>query len=285
MKRFSIGSILLAALFVHPVIAADFPIKAPTYETVYNWTGFYAGVNFGAGPGHSTGDASFDPRSRLDTATVTPASQDIGGVLGGVQAGYNAQINKFIFGVESDIQATGQKGGGIATVTLTQQLLCLAPCAPPAPLVTNAPLNFAQSVPWFGTFRGRIGFTPVERTLLYATGGLAYGQINGSTTLTIAPQACIAPCTPNPGGSIVSTFGETKVGWALGGGIEGAIIGNWTGKIEYLHLDFGSSGGTLVQVATLPFVGNLQSSSGRFSEDMIRFGLNYRFGNEVVAKY
>jgi outer membrane immunogenic protein len=266
-------------------MAADFPVKAPVYEAAYNWTGFYAGVNVGAGPGHSSGDASFDPRSRFDMATVGLASQDIGGVLGGVQAGYNAQINQFVFGVEADIQATGQKGSGQSTVTLTQQQVCLAPCAPPPPLVTNAPLDFAQSLPWFGTFRGRIGFTPMDRTLLYATGGLAYGEINGSTTLTIAPQACVAPCTPNPGGSIVSTFGETKLGWVIGAGIEGAIIGNWTGKIEYLHLDFGSTGNSLTQVATLPFVGTLQSSVGHLTNDILRFGVNYRFGNAVVAKY
>jgi outer membrane immunogenic protein len=283
MRKFLAASILF--LLAGPVMAADFPVKAPVYEAVYNWTGFYAGLNFGAGPGHSTAGASFDPRSRFDAATVSSASQDIGSVLGGMQAGYNAQINRLVFGVEADIQATGQKGSGQSTVTLTQPQVCIAPCVPPPPLVTNAPLSYAQSLPWFGTLRGRIGFTPTDRTLLYATGGLAYGQINGSTTLTIAPQGCIPPCTPNPGGSIVSTFGETKLGWVVGAGIEGAIIGNWTGKIEYLHVDFGSSGNSLTQVATLPFVGTLQSSSGRFTDDIIRIGVNYRFGNAVAAHY
>ncbi|WP_084788606.1 outer membrane protein [Bradyrhizobium sp. Cp5.3] len=264
--------------------AADFPVKATAYEAVYNWTGFYAGVNVGGGWGRSSVDASFDPRSRFDTAVANSTSGRISGGLGGLQAGYNMQINRLIFGVETDIQATGQQGKGQSTASLTSPNECLAPCVQPPPTVTNAPLNHSQSLPWFGTLRGRIGFMPSDRSLFYVTGGLAYGEIDASTTLTVAPQVCLAPCTPNPGGSITSNFGQAKLGWVVGAGFESALVGGWTGKIEYLHLDFGSISSGLTQVAIWPFVGTLQASS-RLTDDIVRVGVNYRFGNAAVAKY
>jgi len=285
MRRILTGGILLlVGLLASPSMAADLPVKAPAYEANYNWTGFYAGVNGGGVWGRPSPDVSFDPRGFLSTATANSTPQGINGALGGLQAGYNAQAGRFVFGMETDIQATGQKGDSLSTVTLTTQQLCIAPCTPPPPTVTNAPLDYAQKLPWFGTLRGRVGFTPTDRSLLYVTGGLAYGEVNGSSTLTVAGQACIAPCTPTPGGSVTSNFSQTKVGWVLGAGIEAALFGGWTAKIEYLHMDFGSIDSGLTQVVTFPFIGTLRASS-RVTDDVVRVGVNYRFGNALVAKY
>jgi outer membrane immunogenic protein len=83
---------------------------------------------------------------------------------------------------------------------------------------------------------------------------------------------------------------------AFGGGIEGAIDRNWSIKVEYLHLDFGSFdqsvtgsgivvntniGGTnIVLTQTV-----LSSFHTRVTDDVFRIGVNYRFGGPVVAKY
>src|ERR1700682_5599610 len=75
------------------------------------------------------------------------------GFAGGVQAGYNWQTGSWVFGVEGDIQATGAED-------------------------TFAPWKFAN--PWFGTVRGRVGYT-VGNVLLYGTGGLAFGELRGET--------------------------------------------------------------------------------------------------------
>lgn len=266
-------AVALGLALTQAASAADFPVKATAHEAVYNWTGFYAGVNVGGGWGRSSVDASFDPSGRFDTAVANSTSGRISGGLGGLQAGYNMQIDRLIFGVETDIQATGQQGKAQSTVSLTFPNFCFGPCVPLPPSVANAPLNHSQSLPWFGTLRGRIGLMPSDRSLFYVTGGLAYGEIDASTTLTVAPQA-----------SVTSNFSQVKLGWVVGAGFESALVGGWTGKIEYLHLDFGSIGSGPTQVAIWPFFGTLQASS-RLTDDTVRVGVNYRFGNAAGAKY
>ncbi len=94
-----------------------------------SWTGWYAGVNAGGGWGRSNSDVVFDPKSsHFDTAEGDSASKAMNGALGGLQAGYNVQTGAFLFGFETDIQITGQKGDALSTVTLTHQQACLAPC-------------------------------------------------------------------------------------------------------------------------------------------------------------
>ena len=97
---------------------------------------------------------------------------------------------------------------------------------------------------WFGTVRGRLGFA-ADRALFYVTGGLAYGNVNLSA----------------PTFASVST---TNTGWTLGGGVEFALQGPWTAKVEYLHVNLGS-----VSSATI--------ASTDVDVDVVRAGLNYRF--------
>jgi outer membrane immunogenic protein len=263
------------------------PVKAPIPAPVptFNWSGFYVGVNGGGGWGHSNSDVVFDPMSRRALAVADSASQSINGALGGLQAGYNMQTSAFVFGVESDIQITGQRGDARSTVTLTDQQECAAPCVPPPPTVTKAPLDYAQKLPWFGTLRGRVGVAPSDRWFVYATGGLAYGEIKTDATLTVPPGGvCLAPCTPKPGGSIVGNFSQTRAGWVVGAGVEAALGGGWTGKAEYLHLDFGDISNTSALIVTFPFVGSWKAS-GRVTDDIVRVGVNYRFSSAAVVKY
>jgi outer membrane immunogenic protein len=283
-------AVLIGCGYGHKVTAADLAVspvyKSPVIATVvpYSWTGFYVGVNVGGSWGRSSSNVVFDPRSGLSTATVDSASQSINGALGGFQAGYNFQHDRMIFGLETDIQGTGQKGDALSTVTLTTLGACLAPCQPPPPTVTKAPLGFSQSLPWFGTFRGRVGITPTDRWFFYATGGLAYGEVKANSNLTVAGGNCIAPCTPTPGGSVVGNFSQTRIGWTVGAGVEAALGGGWTGKLEYLHIDFGDVSNTFAPILTAPFLGNL-STNGRVTDEIVRVGVNYRFDNAVVAKY
>jgi outer membrane immunogenic protein len=90
----------------------------------------------------------------------------------------------------------------------------------------------------FSTVRGRLGFAASSSLLVYATGGVALGQFN-----QIAGDT-----DPSPSGGKkwdkVDTSGmrdHWKVGWAAGGGVEMMILGNWTVRGEYLHVDFGTA--------------------------------------------
>lgn len=109
--------------------------------------------------------------------------------------------------------------------------------------VTGLPVETKND--YLGTVRGRLGYA-WDRVMLYATGGLAYGSIKTSA----------------PFGSA----SETKAGYTLGGGLEFAVAGPWTAKIEYLYVDLGHG-------AALPITGE----DSRFRTNIVRAGLNYRF--------
>ena len=138
MKR-TILAVTLASLACGAAAAADLPRgPAPYYSRPapagYNWGGFYAGVNAG-----------------YQWGSVTNSSVNPSGVAGGIQAGYNWQNGTFVFGGETDLQASGADD-------------------------TFAPWKFSN--PWFGTLRGRAGVT-FSNILAYATLGLAYGDLKG----------------------------------------------------------------------------------------------------------
>ena len=104
--------------------------------------------------------------------------------------------------------------------------------------------------PWLGTARGRIGYA-FDRFMPYLTGGLAFGDIKASTT-------------GFPGAT------QTKLGWTLGGGVEFALVGPWTAKLEYLYADLGTFDCGAACTATPP-----QNVS--FRTNIVRAGINYRF--------
>lgn len=97
---------------------------------------------------------------------------------------------------------------------------------------------------WLGTFRGRVGYA-FDQFLPYVTGGLAVGDIKTSI-------------------AGLGSTNDTKAGWTVGGGIEAAIAGPWTAKVEYLYVDLGRGGSIL-------------GSDAKFTTNIVRAGLNYRF--------
>lgn len=113
--------------------------------------------------------------------------------------------------------------------------------------------------------RGRIGYA-FDRAMVYATGGWAWTRNDLSLAI--------------PATGIAVSERSTHSGWVLGGGIEWALVDNWTAKVEYQYLALGSANylsGTVV--------GGLDVDADVHT---IRIGLNYRFGGgkaPVVAKY
>ncbi|MGB6877495.1 MAG: outer membrane protein [Candidatus Acidiferrales bacterium] len=103
---------------------------------------------------------------------------------------------------------------------------------------------------WLSTVRGRVGYS-FDRFLPYVTGGLASGNIGAA-----APGL--------PGGS------TTNTGWALGGGVEVALPGNWSAKAEYLHVDLGAFNCGVACGAP--------NENVSMRDDIFRAGVNYHFG-------
>jgi outer membrane immunogenic protein len=263
MKRILIASAALASLLaVTSASAADLPYaKAPVVAAVYDWTGFYIGTNVG----YSWGRGSTDGTQTRTVGVLAPAittlpltgRADVNGFIGGAQLGYNWQRGSWLFGLESDIQFSNERGSG--------DVCTVAGCPAGSSVFTRD-----YKLDWFGTGRGRVGFLPAERILLYATGGLAYGNFSGSSwTLPLN----------------IGTWSFLKAGWTVGAGVEAALGSNWSVKFEYLYLNLGNAGGSTALITGNP--GTAVIFNTKFTDNIARVGLNYKFGGPdlVVAKY
>ena len=248
--------------------AADMAVKAPPMAApvaIYNWTGFYVGGNIGYGWGQA--DNNFFPLpspAQFVNLAVQDLNSDPRGVIGGGQIGYNWQRGKFVYGFEADIQGADVTG----RVTVT-------------PIIQNNgtpfPSGFLASgerLTWFGTVRGRFGFAPVDRLLLYVTGGFAYGNVDYYSETNFRPVGTT---------QYLASFSNTKIGWTVGAGGEWAFANNWSVKAEYLFIDLGNQNAV---VNANPLLPPFQVAySWKTQEHIARVGLNYKWGGPIVARY
>lgn len=240
------GSITVMLVSCTAAVAGDvsnLPLKAPAAHVtkasqaprrldIYNWTGFYVGGHFGYG------DASFGPGTNPLPLQGVLLPHSSTGLIGGYQIGYNRELaNHLVLGVEADTSFTSPTD---------------------APATAQAPFN--TTIDYVGTLRGRIGYA-FGRWLPYATGGLAWGHTHVD----------INEDPPNTS-SIISSVGHYQTGWTAGLGLEFAVSGNWSAKLEYEHVElsrkmYDLSGFGLPGINVDPGV------------DLFKLGLNYRFGD------
>ena len=252
---------LVALTAVEPTMAAELPlpVKALPPAPWYDWTGFYLGLNGGYSWGRSSNDVT--------SAGLTPfsASQDVDGWLGGGQIGYNWQVShNWLLGLEADFQGTGQ-GGSAALPTIITGGFPFAP----GTIITG---SLTQRLPWFGTARMRLGVEPADRWLLYATGGLAYGEVDTKENLTVRP----VPGVPTSGTASAS---NTQAGWTVGVGTEWAMTPQWSAKLEYLYVDLGTFTDTFTGIGLPTF-----TLSSHFTDNVFRAGINYHFGGPIAVR-
>jgi outer membrane immunogenic protein len=233
MKKLLAGGIaaMAIALGAAPALSADLYVRpAPPVELPWSWSGFWVGSTVGYGWGQS--DFAFSNGR-------STGNFNISGPLGGLFAAYQWQFGSIVLGVESDINLADIKGTGNCP---------------------GAGFGCQTNDTWFGTTRGRLGYTIFPNWLLYGTGGVAYGDI----------RATVSPAT-TPAIAITGGQAGTGTGWAGGGGVELMLMRNWTARVEYLHMDIGS-------FTCQP--GNcdpVRSANVNFKTDMIRFGTAVKF--------
>ena len=220
------------------VFAADLPRAAPApvyVAPVWTWTGFYIGAH--AGYGGNEFEYLFNAPAIPISGTTSVTSS---GEFAGGQIGYNWQSGNWVFGIEADIAWAAIK----AEVT-----------AASGPVTATA----GSELEWFGTVRGRLGYT-WDRFMLYATGGYAYGSVKNSAT---ALAAFVVPV------GAVASVSTTRSGWTVGGGFEYGLTPNWSVKTEYLYIDLGRD--------TI-FSSPIFSIDEDTTVHTIKAGVNYRFG-------
>jgi len=190
-----------------------------------DWDGFYGGIHFGYGAGDSDATGALIGESRtcfIGCSPWTPYnvgltdSFDLNGVFGGAQAGYNVRRDSFVFGLEADVSKSDiSTSGSNALVDIFGGAIQLG--------------SFSTSIDWYGTARGRVGHLLDDNLMVYATGGLAFGDVSSTMGVSLG------------GGGTSTTSSDIQLGYAVGGGVETSAFSNMSIKLEYLYVDLGSA--------------------------------------------
>jgi len=255
--------------------AADLPVRTgppPAYypvATIYDWGGGYIGINGGYAFGQSEwGSDPLNPSGNSSTGNF-----HVNGGLVGVTMGVSGQFGAFVLGAEADLDWQGVKGTSGSNFC-TSLITSTAPnVVGQPPVATPAGLSCKTASNWLGTFRARFGYA-WDRVLFYGTAGGAGANVE--TALSGLPYQ-----------------NNAEWGWTVGAGLEWAFAENWTFKVEYLFVDLAgnatcnhgyscgydvaatSTGG---QSPTITAAIN-SSSSVKFSENIVRVGVNFKFGH------
>ena len=266
LKKIVLSSASLLA-FTAAAAAADLPsrmappVYAPAPLPTFTWTGGYFGLNVGYAFDHAGSFRTSPAVAGFATRTANVSSD---GFTGGGQIGYNYQFgagNGVVVGLEADAAYTDLDrtravayglGGGALAGTVT---------------------TYRSGLDYLGTVRGRVGYA-FNQFLIYGTGGFAYGGVDNRVAVQFAP-----------GGLVVAGGRRNgmETGFAYGGGVEYALpTGSFlnffkssavTMKAEYLHYDLGHS-----NIALNSFGANAGSTRVSNDGDLVRVGLNYKFG-------
>jgi outer membrane immunogenic protein len=233
---------LFALAAAQPALSADRPLpyKAPPLEPIFNWTGFYVGLN----AGYSWGDTRLDYDLGPLTTTLHPSS-----FIGGGQAGFNWQMGNVVWGLEADI--AWRNGKDDLTFAFPNGLDFT---------------SFHVEQNWVGTVRPRLGFAN-NNWLFYVTGGLAYGGLQHSY-MEFRPTVA--------GATRTATEDVTRAGWTVGGGVEVAFNRQLSLGLEYLYMDFGSSTLTFPAQVVGGLAFPVDSTRFRDTSQVVRAKLNWR---------
>ena len=268
MKGLFVAFIASAAFCGAPALAADMPVKAPLPPPapVYSWTGFYVGGNGGyewtkGSTFPLTGTQSVAPIAGVGVLTQQalggyPLTSNLAqhGAGGGLQAGYNWQFNSLVMGVEADFDLSSASRSVSAVI---------------GPVGLSASSNISRRLEDLGTLRARVGFAN-GRTLLFATGGLAYGRSDLGYSLALDNGA-------GTGGAALNSTTVWQTGWTLGAGIEYAVWDHWSAKAEYLRYDLGTQSTTIAAASPPAFNSWTATTTVRNNGNLVRTGLNYKF--------
>jgi len=247
-----LGGATLSLGLVNAASAADLAARPytkapPIVEAMYNWSGFYVGINGGWG----------SSRKRWDETSVPPVlfqgSHDAtGGTVGG-QIGYRWQAASWVFGLEAQGNWADFKGSNA--------------------VVFNTAFTNDTRVDAFGLFTGQVGYA-ANNVLFYVKGGAA---------VTSDRYRVLATGTGIP---LANGVDDTRWGGVVGVGLEYGFAPNWSAGIEYNHMFMQDKTYNFVSNGVILPVGDLVAQSRiRQDVDIVTARINYKFGGPVVARY
>ena len=243
-----------AMLLTSPASAADLAArpytKAPApIVAVYDWSGFYIGVNGGGGSSHKCWDIVTNVLGQPVAPPTSEGCHDATGAVAGGQAGYRWQSASWVFGVEAQGDWANLRGSNSPT------------------LLQGAVGGDRTKIDAIGIFTGQVGYA-WNNVLLYVKGG-AIGVSDKYEGYFVAT------------GVVFDRASETRWGGAVGAGLDFGITPNVVLGVDYVHGFMGSR--DLVFTA----INGIFSRTDRINQDIdvATVRLSYKFGGPVVAKY
>lgn len=254
MKKILFSTIGIVAFGLSaPASAADLAARpytkapAPMVATIYDWSGFYIGINGGGGSSHKCWDFVTPVTGVLVGEGCHNAT---GGTVGG-QVGYRWQSANWVFGLEGQGNWADFSGDNVS-------------------LLFPAQRNRTR-IDAFGLITGQVGYA-WNNVLFYVKGGGAV--VADKYNVYVAPGLVGA-------GTLLASTNDNRWGGTVGAGLEFGFAPNWTVGVEYDHIFLGN------RTLTVTAPGGVAFQTDRISQnvDMGLVRLNYRFGGPVIAKY
>jgi outer membrane immunogenic protein len=254
MKKLLLAAVGAVALGLSaPASAADLAARPytkapPMVAAIYDWSGFYIGINGGGGSAHSCWDFLI-PAALGGGSIPEGCHNSTGGTVGG-QVGYRWQSSNFVFGVEGQGNWADFSGSNTTPVGFN----------PFAGLADRTRIDA------FGLITGQVGYA-WNNVLVYVKGGAAV--VDDKYDVLI------------PAGGTFASASETRWGATIGAGLEFGFATNWSVGAEYNHIFLDNHDVRLTDAAG-GLAGNVHTQQ---DVDMGLVRLNYRWGGPVVAKY
>lgn len=252
LSRLAAGTCIVLQAWVGCAWAAD-----PAGPAVDRWTGFYIGAHAGYLQSSGDPDICVSVTGLGRDCTGLPSDFGLGdgadGITAGGYLGYNHRIDRFVLGIEGDVDWLTAEDDGTT-----------------GPDDVDNPFGpQALSLNWDASVRLRMGAIVGEDTLLYVTGGPSW----------IAMELDNNFCSLIRGEENISCGDSaTAFGWQLGGGAEYFVTDRLSVKAEYLH---GWYGETDLNVFTFREGGSRMTYEARQSlqTNVVRAGFAWHFGS------
>ncbi|MEH2485183.1 outer membrane protein [Bradyrhizobium sp. AZCC 2230] len=214
MKKLPLAIAILAmsasSAFSADLAARPYTKAPPMIAAMYDWSGFYIGINGGGGSAHTCWDLVF-PGGSIPQG----CHNSTGGTAGG-QVGFRWQSANWVFGLEGQGNWADFSGRNITPVG-------------------GNPFgggSIRTRIDAFGLITGQVGYA-WNNVLAYVKGGAAV--VSDKYDVFFA-------------GAVADTGKETRWGGTVGAGLEFGFAPNWSVGVEYDHVFLDSKDTTLAAV-------------------------------------
>jgi high affinity Mn2+ porin len=262
----ALATLTFALQCASPSTAADKPSETPAFTSppAFTWAGLHIGVNAGGGlPIASGGTLQAGSGFTSGAFDLAAPNRDRAGASFGAQIGYDWQHGPWVYGLETDLNFLGLRRASTGIFP--------APAAYRPLGITAYGLTSDENGDYFASIRARLGYA-FDRTLLYATGGIAAGGWRGASNLVFYDAGAL-------GLFFAPLSKSSRMKYAIGGGIEQALDDHVSARLEYLYVNQQLQNRVYDNNFSFQFAARQRSEA-----HVLRLGLNYRFDPQEEAR-